>query len=115
MKCEKKERYNGIIQFMRVMMKNKFSQRLIKYILKTFLRLSENKDARYILKNEVLKDIKNERPKKKKDPGPEDKGEQEKGNGERPKTNEEEIKPVEKGKDVTVRKIVVIKKNKKDD
>ena len=58
--CEKKERYNGIIQFMRVMMKNKFSQRLIKYILKTFLRLSENKDARYILKNEVLKDIKNE-------------------------------------------------------
>lgn len=58
--CEKKERYNGIIQFMRVMMKNKFSQRLIKYILKTFLRLSENKDVRYILKNEVLKDIKNE-------------------------------------------------------
>jgi len=58
--CEKKERYNGIIQFMRVMMKNKFSQRLIKYILKTFLRLSDNKDARYILKNEVLKDIKNE-------------------------------------------------------
>ena len=58
--CEKKERYNGIIQFMRVMIKNKFSQRLIKHILKTFLRLSENKDARYILKNDVLKDIKNE-------------------------------------------------------
>lgn len=58
--CEKKERYNGIIQFMRMMIKNKFSQRLIKHILKTFLRLSENKDARYILKNDVLKDIKNE-------------------------------------------------------
>lgn len=58
--CDKKERYNGIIQFMRVMIKNKFSQRLIKHILKTFLRLSENKDARYILKNDVLKDIKNE-------------------------------------------------------
>ena len=58
--CEKKERYNGIIQFMRMMMKTKFSQIILKHILKTFLRLSENKDARYILKNEVLKDIKNE-------------------------------------------------------
>ena len=65
--------------------------------------------------NKGIKDIKNERTRKKKDPAPEDNGEQEKGNGERPKTNEEEIKPVEKGKDVTVRKIVVIKKNKKDD
>ncbi len=80
--------------------------------------------------NKGIKDIKNESRKKrkeqsrlsedgkqggKKDTGSEDKGEQEKGNGERPKTNEEDLQPVEKGKEVTVRKIVVIKKNKKDD
>ena len=39
--CEKRERYNGIIQFMRMMIKNKFSPILIKHILKTFLKLSE--------------------------------------------------------------------------
>lgn len=80
--------------------------------------------------NKGIKDIKNESRKKrkeqsrlseegkqggKKDPGSEDKREQEKGNGERPEANEEKLQPVEKGKEVTVRKIVVIKKNKKDD
>jgi hypothetical protein len=65
--------------------------------------------------NKGIKDIKNERTKKEKDPGTEDKGKQEEASRERPKTIEEEIKPVEKGEGVTVRKIVVIKKNKKDD
>ena len=65
--------------------------------------------------NNGIKDIKNEKTRKKKDPSPKDKGEQTKENGERPNTNKEEIKPAEKGKDITVRKIVVIKKNKQDD
>jgi hypothetical protein len=80
--------------------------------------------------NKGIKDIKNESRKKrkeqsrlseegkqggKKDPGSEDKREQEKGNGERPEANEKNLQPIEKGKEVTVRKIVVIKKNKKDD
>ena len=62
-----------------------------------------------------IKDIKNERTKKKKDPGAEDKGKQEKASRERPKTVEEEIKPAEKGKEVIVRKIQIIKKDKKND
>ena len=56
--CEAKERYSAVIQFMKMMLKNKFSQRIISRILKTFLRLSENKDAKNILKNDLLKEIK---------------------------------------------------------
>ena len=63
-----------------------------------------------------IKDIKNERTRKKKESDGKDKGKQEKTIRETSKPAEkEEVKPAEKGKDVTVRKIVVIKKNKKDD
>lgn len=56
--CEAKERYSAVIQIMRMMLKNKLNQRIIIRILKTFLRLSENKDAKNILKNDFLKEIK---------------------------------------------------------
>jgi hypothetical protein len=69
--------------------------------------------------NNGIKDIKNERkPKKKKELVTKDEGEQEE---ERPigldgsRTSEENSKPIEKEKDVIVRKIAVIKKNKKND
>jgi CCR4-NOT transcription complex subunit 9 len=56
--CEAKERYSAVIQYMKIMLKTKFNQRVTRCILKTFLRLSENKDARNILKNDLLKEIK---------------------------------------------------------
>lgn len=58
--CEAKERYSAIIQYMKKMLKNKFSQRIINRILKVFLKLSENKDAKNILKNDLLKEISDE-------------------------------------------------------
>ena len=67
--------------------------------------------------NNGIKDLKkNEKGRtKKKDPGSEEKREQEKGSTERLNTNtsgeQEESKPVEERKPVTVRKIRVIKKN----
>lgn len=56
--CEEKMRYNGIILYMRQMLKNKHYQLSIKHTLKTFLRLAENSKARIILKNTLLKEIK---------------------------------------------------------
>ena len=56
--CEAKERYSAVIQYMKIMLKNKFNQRIIRCILKIFIRLSKNKDARNILKNDLLKEIK---------------------------------------------------------
>ena len=56
--CEAKERYSAVIQYMKMMLKNRFNQRIIRCILKIFLRLSKNKDARNILKNDLLKEIK---------------------------------------------------------
>ena len=58
--CEAKERYSAIIQYMKKMLKNNFSQRIINRILKAFLKLSENKDAKNILKNDILKEISDE-------------------------------------------------------
>lgn len=55
--CETKERYSAIISYMKKMLKNKGDQLIINQILKTFLKLSENKDAKIILKNEVLKEM----------------------------------------------------------
>lgn len=55
--CEAKERYSAIIQYMKKMLKNKLSQSIF-IILKIFLRLSGNKDARNMLKNEISKEIK---------------------------------------------------------
>ncbi|MGC8000605.1 hypothetical protein, partial [Salmonella enterica] len=51
-------RYSAIILFMRHMLKNKNNQKIIFYTLKIFLRLAENNEARIILKNELLKEIK---------------------------------------------------------
>ena len=68
--------------------------------------------------NKGIKDIKNEKSRKKKEPVTKDEGKQEE---ERPigldgsRTSEENSKPIEKEKDVIVRKIAVIKKNKKND
>ena len=68
--------------------------------------------------NNGIKDIKNEKSRKKKEPVTKDEGKQEE---ERPigldanRTSEENSKPIEKEKDVIVRKIAVIKKNKKND
>ena len=56
--CETKERYIAIILFMKLMLKNKFNQRIINRILKTFIRLAENKDARIMLKNVLIKELK---------------------------------------------------------
>ena len=56
--CEDKMRYSAIILFMRHMLKNKNNQKIIEQTLKTFLRLAENSDARIILKNTLLKEIK---------------------------------------------------------
>jgi len=55
--CEAKERYSAIITYMKKMLKNKCNQVTINRILKTFLKLSENKDAKNILKNDILKEI----------------------------------------------------------
>ena len=56
--CEDKMRYSAIILFMRHMLKNKHNPKIIEQTLKTFLRLAENNDARIILKNTLLKEIK---------------------------------------------------------
>ena len=55
--CETKERYSAIITYMKKMLKNKCNQITINRILKTFLKLSENKDAKNILKNDILNEI----------------------------------------------------------
>ena len=55
--CEAKERYSAIITYMKKMLKNKCNQVTINRILKTFLKLSENKDAKNILKSDILKEI----------------------------------------------------------
>ena len=54
---ETKERYSAIITYMKKMLKNKCSKVTINRILKTFLKLSENNDAKNILKNDILKEI----------------------------------------------------------
>ena len=56
--CEEKMRYSAIIIFMKHMLKNKHNQKIIFFTLKIFLRLAENNEARIILKNELLKEIK---------------------------------------------------------
>ena len=56
--CEDKMRYSAIILFMRHMLKNKHNPKIIEQTLKTFLRLAQNNDARIILKNTLLKEIK---------------------------------------------------------
>ena len=56
--CEEKMRYSGIVIFMRQMLKNKHNQTIINQTLKTFFNLAENNEARIILKNIVLKEIK---------------------------------------------------------
>ena len=56
--CEDKMRYSAIILFMRHMLKNKHNPKIIEQTLKTFLRLAENNNARIILKNTLLKEIK---------------------------------------------------------
>ena len=58
--CDAKERYSAIIQYMKKMLKNNFNQRIINRILKVFLRLSDNKEAKNILKNDLLKEISDE-------------------------------------------------------
>ena len=68
--------------------------------------------------NNGIKDIKNEKSRKKKDPVTKDEGEQEEERSiglDANRTSEENSKPIEKEKDVIVRKIAVIKKNKKND
>ena len=55
--CETKERYSAIITYMKKMLKNKCNQVTINRILKAFLKLSENNDAKNILKNDILKEI----------------------------------------------------------
>ena len=54
---EAKERYSAIITYMKKMLKINCNQVTINRILKAFLKLSENKDAKNILKNDILKEI----------------------------------------------------------
>ena len=56
--CGEKVRYSAIICYMKRMIKMKHNQKILDFILKTFLRLAENNEARIILKNNLLKDIK---------------------------------------------------------
>ena len=54
---EAKERYSAIITYMKKMLKINCNQVTINRILKAFLKLSENNDAKNILKNDILKEI----------------------------------------------------------
>ena len=56
--CQEKERYCAIIQFMKLMLKNKFSPRILNRIFKTFKRLAENKEAKIMIQNELIKELK---------------------------------------------------------
>ena len=56
--CEERMRYSAIILFMRQMLKNKHNTNIVDSTLKIFIRLSENNEARIILKNNLLKEIK---------------------------------------------------------
>ena len=64
-----------------------------------------------------IKDIKNEKSRKKKEPSPIEEGKsvEPKPTTRKPETKEEDIKPIEEEKKVVKRKIVVIKKTSKDD
>ena len=64
-----------------------------------------------------IKDIKNEKPRKKKEPFPVEEGKpaETKPATRKPDIKEEDIKPVEEEKKVVKRKIVVIKKTSKND
>ena len=59
--CEEKVRYSAIIIFMRHMLKNKNNDIILKTTLKIFIRLAENSDVRNILKNNILKEIKDQK------------------------------------------------------
>ena len=58
--CEMKERMHAITYILGMIMHNKISQRLKNYILKIFLLLIENKDAKNMIKQESLYKIKDE-------------------------------------------------------
>lgn len=58
--CEKPERLFTIIQVFGYMIRNKPSPRLIKHIIRTYSRLSENQDARVVLRNNLPDEIRNE-------------------------------------------------------
>ena len=59
--CEEKVRYSAIIIFLRHMLNNKHNQTIINTTLKIFIRLAENIDARNLLKNNILKEIKDQK------------------------------------------------------
>ena len=59
--CEEKVRYSAIIIFMRHLLKNKHNQTIMKITLKIFIRLSENSEVRNLLKNNILKEIKDQK------------------------------------------------------
>ena len=56
--CEMKERLHAVTYILGMVMNNKISQRLKNYILKIFLLLIENKDAKDMIKQESLDKIK---------------------------------------------------------
>lgn len=56
--CEKPERLYAIDSVLGYMVKNKPSARLIKHIIRSFSRLSDNPEAREILKNNIPKEMK---------------------------------------------------------
>ena len=58
--CEMKERLHAITYILGMIMHNKISQRLKNYILKIFVLLIENKDAKNMIKQESLDKIKDE-------------------------------------------------------
>ena len=58
--CEMKERLHAITYILGMIMHNKISQRLKNYILKIFILLIENKDAKNMIKQESLDKIKDE-------------------------------------------------------
>ena len=58
--CEMKERLHAITYILGMVIHNKISQRLKNYILKIFVLLIENKDAKNMIKQESLDKIKDE-------------------------------------------------------
>jgi CCR4-NOT transcription complex subunit 9 len=58
--CEMKERLHAITYILGMIMHNKISQRLKNYILKIFVLLIENKEAKNMIKQESLDKIKDE-------------------------------------------------------
>lgn len=58
--CENEERYYILTQVLGIALKNKITPKILKYIIRILVRLSENKETRNIIKDMFYEEIKNE-------------------------------------------------------